>query len=223
MPWRSTPSQFEVWLVRRRRAESPSFISAPTSCSTAMRRSRTMRRSHPRREVSTGSVSYSVNGSRSTRRAGSSFALKACLAPWPDGEAAQGRSTALSRASNRGRDVRVFTDRVVSPSYVHDVARAVRHLLMTNAPPGVYHCVNSGHATWHEVAEETARLLGAQPRLQPVRMDQAAFKAARPRFCALANRKLAAAGFMMPTWNDSLRRWLTERSARQDKIGTVHG
>ena len=123
----------------------------------------------------------------------------------------------------QGRDVRVFTDRVVSPSYVHDVARAVRHLLMTNAPPGVYHCVNSGHATWHEVAEETARLLGAQPRLQPVRMDQAAFKAARPRFCALANRKLAAAGFMMPTWNDSLRRWLTERSARQDKIGTVHG
>ena len=123
----------------------------------------------------------------------------------------------------QGRDVRVFTDRIVSPSYVHDVGRAVRHLVETNATPGVYHCVNSGCATWYEVADETARLLGVQPRLQPVRMDQVAFKAARPRFCALANRKLAAAGFTMPTWNDSLRRWLTERSARQDKLGTVHG
>ena len=186
MPWRSTPSQFEVWLVRRRRAESPSFISAPTSCSTAMRRSRTMRRSHPRREVSTGSVSCSVNGSRSTRRAGSSFALKACLAPLAGWRGRPGSLDSIVEGLEQGRDVRVFTDRVVSPSYVHDVARAVRHLLMTNAPPGVYHCVNSGHATWHEVAEETARLLGAQPRLQPVRMDQAAFKAARPRFCALA-------------------------------------
>lgn len=111
----------------------------------------------------------------------------------------------------QGRAVRVFTDRVVSPSYVHDVANAVKHLTETSAPPGVYHCVNAGYATWYEVAEEAARLLGVQPRLQPVRMDQVAFKAARPRFCALAGRKLAAAGFTMPAWNDALRRWLTER------------
>src|SRR5687767_909257 len=51
-----------------------------------------------------------------------------------------------------GADVRVFTDRVVSPSYVHDVARAVRHLVESGAAPGLYHCVNSGHTTWHDVA-----------------------------------------------------------------------
>lgn len=122
-----------------------------------------------------------------------------------------------------GRDVKVFTDRVVSPSYAHDVAHAVRHLVETNAPPGVYHCVNSGHATWYDVAKEAARLLGVRPRLQPITLDQVACKATRPRFCALANRKLAATGFTMPTWNDALRRWLTERSARHDKINRVHG
>jgi dTDP-4-dehydrorhamnose reductase len=124
----------------------------------------------------------------------------------------------------QGRDVRVFTDRIVSPSYVHDVARAVRHMVETDVPPGVYHCVNAGYATWHEVAEEAARLLDVQPRFQPVRMiDQPSFKAARPRFCALASRKLAAVGVTMPIWNDALRRWLTERSARHDKIEGVHG
>lgn len=134
-----------------------------------------------------------------------------------------GSLDAIVESLEQGRDVRVFTDRVVSPSYVHDVARAVRHLTGTTAPPGVYHCVNSGWATWHDVAEEAARLLGVRPRLQPITVDQVAFKATRPRFCALANLKLAAAGFTMPTWNDALRRWLTERSARHGNIDRVHG
>jgi dTDP-4-dehydrorhamnose reductase len=134
-----------------------------------------------------------------------------------------GSLDAIVEGLEQGRDVKVFTDRVVSPSYVHDVGRAVRHLLETSAPPGVYHCVNAGHATWHDVAEEAARLLGVRPRLQPVTMDQVAFRASRPRFCALAVRKLAAAGFPMPDWNDALRRWLTERGARHDKVEDVHG
>ena len=73
----------------------------------------------------------------------------------------------------QGRVVRVFTDRVVSPSYVVDIAAATRHLVDSGAAPGLYHCVNSGHATWHDVALETARLLGVAPRLEPMTMDQA--------------------------------------------------
>jgi len=125
----------------------------------------------------------------------------------------------------QGRPVPVFVDRVVSPSYVHDVARATRHLVDSGAPPGLYHCVNSGYGTWYEVAEEAARALGVTPRLEPVTMDQVRLKASRPRFCALANRKLAAAGFPMPTWRDALRRWLTApaRDAHHDTMGRIHG
>jgi dTDP-4-dehydrorhamnose reductase len=124
-----------------------------------------------------------------------------------------------------GRAVPVFSDRVVSPSYVDDIARATMHLLDAGAPTGVYHCVNSGHATWYEVAEEVARLLGVEPRLQPMTMDQVGLRARRPRFCALANRKLAAAGFPMPTWRDALGRWLAAPAgaARHDTMGGVHG
>ncbi|HYS24473.1 MAG TPA: NAD(P)-dependent oxidoreductase [Vicinamibacterales bacterium] len=110
-----------------------------------------------------------------------------------------------------GREVPVFTDRVVSPSYVVDVAAATRHLIDSHAAPGLYHCVNSGHATWHQVACEAARLLRVQPRLKPITTDEARFIAARPRFCALSNRKLAAAGFEMPAWQDALQRWLAAR------------
>jgi dTDP-4-dehydrorhamnose reductase len=123
----------------------------------------------------------------------------------------------------QGSEVRVFTDRVVSPSYAQDVAHAVRHLVDSDAPPGLYHCVNSGHATWHDVAMEAARLMGVRPRLKRVTLEEVAFRAPRPRFCALSNRKLAAAGCAMPAWNDALQRWLTARAARHVKIDGVHG
>jgi dTDP-4-dehydrorhamnose reductase len=111
----------------------------------------------------------------------------------------------------QGQEVRVFTDRVVSPSYVTDVAAATRHLVESGASPGLYHCVNSGQGTWFEVAQEIAQILGRVPRLQPVTMEQVPLKATRPRFCALDNGKLAAAGFTMPSWQDALRRWLAGR------------
>ena len=116
----------------------------------------------------------------------------------------------------QGREVRVFTDRVVSPSFVPDVARAVRCLLEGSAAPGLYHCVNSGHATWHEVAEEAARVLGVQPRFRCVTMDQTTLRASRPRYCALDVGKLAEAGVTMPPWNEALQRHLT--SERGDAI-----
>ena len=109
------------------------------------------------------------------------------------------------------REVTVFTDRVVSPSYVEDVAAATRHLLENDAAPGLYHCVNSGQATWHQVAEEGARILGVTPRLVLKTTADVAMKARRPRYCALANGKLHAAGFRMPTWQDALARWLGTR------------
>ena len=112
-----------------------------------------------------------------------------------------------------GREVTVFTDRVVSPSYVVDVAAATRHLVTTGAAPDLYHAVNTGFASWHDVAAAVAGMIGVVPRLKPITMDQVSMKAARPRFCALANDKLAAAGFRMPTWRDALSRWIASRAA----------
>lgn len=111
----------------------------------------------------------------------------------------------------QGREVRVFTDRVVSPSYAEDVAAATRHLVTRGADPGLYHCVNSGTATWHEVAGEVATILGVTPRFTTTTMAEVRLRAPRPRYCALANAKLAAAGFPMPAWQDALRRWLAVR------------
>jgi dTDP-4-dehydrorhamnose reductase len=123
----------------------------------------------------------------------------------------RGSLDAIVSGLEQQRDVKVFVDRVVSPSYIVDVAAATRHLLETDGPTGLYHCVNSGHATWHDVAMEAARQLGVEPRLVPMTLGQVAMRAERPRFCALDNGRLARAGFAMPAWQNALERWLAAR------------
>jgi dTDP-4-dehydrorhamnose reductase len=105
-------------------------------------------------------------------------------------------------------EVPVFVDRTVSPSYTTDIARATRAVLERKLPPGVYHCVNEGFATWAEIAGEIARLLGASLRLNPLTLESAGLAAPRPRFCAMSPAKLAAAGIVMPFWKNALQRYL---------------
>ena len=121
----------------------------------------------------------------------------------------RGTLDTLVEGLRTGRELRVFTDRTVSPSYLPDVAVATRHLVESGAAPGLYHCVNSGEATWADVVQEAAAVLGVTPDLQRITSDQVRMKAARPRYCALSNDKLASTGLHMPTWQDALRRWLS--------------
>jgi dTDP-4-dehydrorhamnose reductase len=109
------------------------------------------------------------------------------------------------------REVRVFTDRVVSPSYTPDIAAATKHLVTSDAPSGLYHCVNDGHATWEQIARAAAGIIGVEPILALTTTDRVVMKAARPVYCALSPRKLDAAGFAMPAWQDALGRWLRSR------------
>lgn len=107
-----------------------------------------------------------------------------------------------------GAEVPVFVDRVVSPSYTTDIARAARSLVERRAPPGLYHCVNTGATTWARVAERAASILGVPLRMRPLTLETAALRARRPRYCALSNAKLAGAGIEMQRWEEALAEFL---------------
>jgi dTDP-4-dehydrorhamnose reductase len=107
-----------------------------------------------------------------------------------------------------GREVPVFTDRTVSPSYVVDVAHATAAILDRRPEPGLYHCVNTGTCSWYEVAVQVAAILGRSPNLKGVTLADVNLRAPRPKYCALSNAKLAAAGIPMPPWQDALGRYL---------------
>ena len=125
----------------------------------------------------------------------------------PGGPTPRGSVASILHTLTAGGSPRVFEDRTVSPTYIPDAARATRVLLESRAAPGIYHCVNSGHCTWLEFAQELARCLNVEPRLTTVKMADVQLRAERPRFCALSNEKLRRAGVDMPTWQDAVARF----------------
>jgi len=126
-----------------------------------------------------------------------------------------GTLDSIVRRMLAGREVAAFTDRIVTPSYVHDVAQATRALVEREATPGLYHCVNSGQASWYDVVVESARVLGLTPVIKAITTSDVTMRAARPIYCALSNSKLEAAGYAMPSWADAVARWLTDFQRRQ--------
>jgi dTDP-4-dehydrorhamnose reductase len=116
-----------------------------------------------------------------------------------------------------GKEVRAFVDRTVTPSYVVDVVSATAALLTGGQPYGLYHCVNSGWTTWASLARELARMVGLpNAHITEVPLADAALPVPRPKFAALSNAKLAAAGIAMPTWQDALQRHVTGILQRRD-------
>jgi dTDP-4-dehydrorhamnose reductase len=130
------------------------------------------------------------------------------------GGAHKGSVATILRTLRSGQTARVFEDRTVSPSYVHDVARATRELLERSPAPGIYHCVSAGSCTWLEFARELAKAAGLEPRLEPVKMADVPLRAPRPQYCVLSIEKLLSAGIAMPTWQDAVARYVAATSRR---------
>ncbi|MGH9146462.1 MAG: dTDP-4-dehydrorhamnose reductase [Vicinamibacterales bacterium] len=126
------------------------------------------------------------------------------------GRAAKSSIDRIIDALLEGREARAFTDRTVSPSYVVDVAAATQALL-ERGEPGLYHCVNSGFATWFEVAQEIASQLGLNARIEAMSVKDLPLPAPRPQFAALSNAKLERAGIHMPSWQDAIAQYLKGR------------
>jgi dTDP-4-dehydrorhamnose reductase len=115
----------------------------------------------------------------------------------------------------QGTPVRAFVDRTVSPSFIEDVVTATAALLAAEPEPGVYHCVNSGWTTWSSLARALGQMSGRpHAPVVDVPMADAHLVAERPRFAALSNAKLTAAGIPMPTWQDALARYVSTGAER---------
>jgi dTDP-4-dehydrorhamnose reductase len=134
--------------------------------------------------------------------------VESLFGPPADGGSRLGSLGMIADRVRAGDEVPVFVDRTVSPSHTPDIARAVRALVETEVAPGLYHCVNSGQATWATIADTIAKLLDVPLRIRPMTLASANLRARRPRYCALSNGKLRAAGVDMPDWQTALGEFL---------------
>ena len=126
------------------------------------------------------------------------------------GASAKSSLDRISAAIRRGDTVTAFANRTVTPSYVPDLADATAGILAGTVPYGLYHCVNSDHGTWVEVARAVAIESGVDPdrAVTPVPFDPAAYPARRPTYAALSNAALASHGVRLPPWRYAIARYV---------------
>ncbi len=68
-----------------------------------------------------------------------------------------------------GRQFEMGGDQVVSPTYTHDLSKAVLALIgHEHRTPGVYHLVNEGKCSWYEFTKAIYEIMGLNVKMKPV-------------------------------------------------------
>ena len=100
----------------------------------------------------------------------------------------------------------VVDDQRGSPTWSYDLATGLAELARSDAPPGVYHCTNTGEATWCDLARAVFEELGADPaRVMPCKTEDFPRPAPRPAYSVLSDRAWRDAGLTpLRPWRDAL-------------------
>lgn len=117
--------------------------------------------------------------------------------------------------------IRVVNDQIGTPTYTYDLAKLLVDMIETDKY-GYYHATNEGgYISWYDFTKEIFRQaveLGheeySEDKVNVLPVTTAEYgvsKAARPFNSRLDKSKLTENGFTpLPTWQDALRRYLTE-------------
>lgn len=128
-------------------------------------------------------------------------------------------ATALRRAFAE-EPLRIVADQIGSPTSTADLAPALWEVVLS-APFGTYHRVNSGEASWADLAAEALRLAGLSPYLvTPIPSHDWPSKVARPRYSVLGSLASDAARLQeMRPWQAALRDFVAAHLARDPAGG----
>jgi len=117
----------------------------------------------------------------------------------------------MLRLAKNNSPVRVIQDHVASPTYAP--AMAVRSAdLVEKKASGIFHMGGGDPISWYDYAKTIFELAGLSPALTPTTEKEYRTAARRPRYSALSNSKLEAAGIApMPPLREAIRQYLAAR------------
>jgi dTDP-4-dehydrorhamnose reductase len=119
--------------------------------------------------------------------------------------------TMLALAAERD-EVAVVEDQRGAPTYVGHLAAAVRELVDSDAPRGVWHLTAQGDCTWADFAEAIFEEAGLETRIRRISTAELARSAPRPAYSVLRTERAGAP--RLPHWREGLRECLAELERR---------
>lgn len=166
----------------------------------------------PFRETSTPNP---INVYGKTKQAGEEAVLRllperSCIirTAWLFGPGRRNFVDTILAACRRRDTVSVVDDQLGSPTYTPDLAKWSVELAKKRAT-GIFHAVNSGQASWCELATEAIQMVSGPCRVLPISSAEWPQKARRPSNSSLDNGKLAEfLGKKPRCWHQALRDYL---------------
>ena len=123
----------------------------------------------------------------------------------------------MLRLARENRPIRVVADHVASPTYAPAMAARTGEMVEKNLR-GLYHMGGGEAISWYDYAKLIFELAGISPALQPTDEREYRTAAKRPKFSALSNARLEAAGIAsMPPLREAVGDYLAAR-----KHATAH-
>jgi dTDP-4-dehydrorhamnose reductase len=117
----------------------------------------------------------------------------------------------MLRLASSGQIIRVVEDHVASPAYAPALAARTADMVERNLT-GTYHVGGGTPISWYEYARIIFAEAGLKPELRPTNEREYRTAATRPKFSALSNAKLEAAGIeKMPPLDLAIRSYLQLR------------
>ena len=109
-------------------------------------------------------------------------------------------------------------DQIGSPTYTPDLAAYCLHLLEAGGQ-GIYHIVNSGQASWCELASEAIRLAQLECSVTPIPSGEYPQKALRPAFSVLDCSKFTQLTGIPPrSWGLALTDYVFAHEPEMDSV-----
>ena len=125
---------------------------------------------------------------------------------WLFGSTGRNFVRTMLRLGDEREEVAVVDDQRGSPTYVGHLAAAVRELVDSDAPRGVWHQAAQGDCTWAEFAEAIFEGAGLETRVRRISSAELARPAPRPAFSVLRSERADAP--RLPHWREGLRECL---------------
>ena len=127
---------------------------------------------------------------------------------WVYGATGKNFVKTMIRLEREHETVSVVDDQRGSPTWSADLALGLVAQGRSAAPPGIYHCTNSGDTTWFGFTQAIFEELATDPaRVRPTTTDAFPRPAPRPAYSVLSDAASRTVGLRpLPHWRDALHR-----------------
>ena len=114
----------------------------------------------------------------------------------------------MLRLAKEHETLNVVADQFGSPTYAHDLAKAILEILskIKNDKVAMYHYANQGICSWYEFAKAIFKIKEIQMKVKPISTDKYPTAAKRPPYSVLDTGKMKNDfSISIPIWEQSLR------------------